>query len=201
MAPMVDGGQHGLFDRPARLHILHSEVMPRLRSYPAPRVWLAEATGPEDVLALTVLLAEHRLLARTQVFVTAAEEAQLVRARRDTISASRLADCARAYRDVGGLCGPGEFISLHEGIAHLRAHGEFVWATHGLETDASFNEFDLIVCMRPLAECGPQHRVLRLFSGSLPLLGMLCVIPLSLGMHLPGFTGLAPAAGLYRRAI
>jgi chemotaxis protein methyltransferase CheR len=192
-----------LFDRAACLRILHAEAMPRLRSYPAPRVWLAECTHPEDVLALSVLLAEHGLHERTQVYATAADSAQLARARAGTVSLARLADCASAYHAAGGTRALDEFVLLQEGHARSRDPDDIVWAQHDLSGDASFNEFDLIVCARPLADLGAhlQRRVLDLFAGSLPLLGMLWVSAPNPALALPRFAGVAPAAGLYRRCV
>ncbi len=49
------------------------------------------------------------------------------------------------------------------------------WAQYNLVTDASFNEFQLIVCRRALADFGPMLRqqTLKLFHDSLSLFGVL----------------------------
>jgi chemotaxis protein methyltransferase CheR len=55
----------------------------------------------------------------------------------------------------------------------LRSH--ITWAQYNLVTDASFNEFNLIVCRRAPPDFGPvlRQRVLNLFHGSLAPFGIL----------------------------
>src|SRR5471032_2403429 len=50
-----------------------------------------------------------------------------------------------------------------------------IWAQYNLVTDASFNEFQLIVCRRALPDFGPllRQRVLQLFHASLAPFGVL----------------------------
>ncbi|HEY4542934.1 MAG TPA: hypothetical protein VIG66_11245, partial [Noviherbaspirillum sp.] len=193
----------GLFDRPACLHTLHADIMPRLRSYPLPGIWLAEATSPEDVLALIALLHEHGLAHSAQIYVTAADAQHLEALRAASISTARFAACVQAYRAAGGACDLGKLVWMRDGAVQVRHEVDIVWAQHSLETDASFNEFDLVVCMRALMHFAPQRRarILRLFAESLPLLGMLALMPTLPAPHLPGFNGIVPAAGYYRRAL
>ena len=49
------------------------------------------------------------------------------------------------------------------------------WAQYNLVTDASFNEFQLILCRRALADFGPalRHKTLTLFHDSLARFGVL----------------------------
>lgn len=193
-----------LFNRPGFLRALHAEGMPRLRSYPSPRVWLAECGHPEDVLALTALLAEHGLLTRTQVFATAADPAHLARARTAAITSESLAACKGAYRAAGGKLGLTQFLEMREGEAGVMAPKGMVWAEHDLTGDASFNEFDLIVCARPMDSVAPhlQRRVLQLFADSLPLLGMLWIsVAPGERAALSRFAALAPEISLYRRCL
>jgi chemotaxis protein methyltransferase CheR len=66
---------------------------------------------------------------------------------------------------------------VHDGRArlHARLRAHITWAGYNLVTDASFNEFQAIVCRRALAQFGPllRQRVLRLFHDSLARFGVL----------------------------
>ncbi|HEX8406391.1 MAG TPA: chemotaxis protein, partial [Duganella sp.] len=56
-----------------------------------------------------------------------------------------------------------------------RLSSRITWAQYNLVTDASFNEFQMILADRALADFGPalRQRVLRLFDDSLAQSGML----------------------------
>ncbi|HVL76887.1 MAG TPA: hypothetical protein VM406_12805 [Noviherbaspirillum sp.] len=198
-APLADDApaaladaQASLFEEPACLRALHEHAMPLLRTYPAPRVWLADCAHAEDTLAIAALLREHRLLERTQVFVSAPRADALARIRSDRLSPRRLTACRAAWRALGGEVEPD--------ATHVR-DGEFIWVEQALGAGASFSEFELIVCRRALCDFGPglRARVLHLFAESLPLLGMLYASADRLGGLGPRFAERADCPGLYRR--
>jgi chemotaxis protein methyltransferase CheR len=57
----------------------------------------------------------------------------------------------------------------------LRRH--ITWSQYSLVTNASFNEFQAILCCNALPDFGPvlRQRVLRLFHDSLARFGVLCL--------------------------
>jgi chemotaxis protein methyltransferase CheR len=83
----------------------------------------------------------------------------------------------RSYATAGGSGRLADWFQLEHGrmvpVPQLR--GRITWAQYNLVTDASFNEFQLIVCRRALPDFGPllRQRVLRLFHESLARLGVL----------------------------
>jgi chemotaxis protein methyltransferase CheR len=60
-------------------------------------------------------------------------------------------------------------------VLQPQLRNRITWAQYNLVTDASFNEFQLIVCSRALADFGPvlRQRTLKLFHDSLSLFGVL----------------------------
>ena len=63
-------------------------------------------------------------------------------------------------------------------IRNTALQNRITWAQYNMVTDASFNEFQMIVCQRALPDFGPllRQRVLRLFHDSLSLFGVLGLI-------------------------
>ncbi len=84
------------------------------------------------------------------------------------------------------------------------AHENIVWAQYDLASDASFKEFHLIVCQRPLRDFALplQRRALGIFSQSLSNFGILQLEPPVnvLGPELSrDFTCLLGEQGIYRK--
>jgi chemotaxis protein methyltransferase CheR len=123
------------------------------------------------------LLGEEQLAARTELYATVSNEDLLAEMRDATLPADSLAQCQERYERSGGAGKVADCFEVSGGRASLvpwlrdRIH----WAQYSLVTDASFNEFQAIVCLRALADFGPvlRQRVLRLFHESLELFGVL----------------------------
>lgn len=166
-----------LFDDAPQLELLRSVVVPVLRASAVPRVWLAECGGAEEAWSLAIVLAEQQLDARTEIFATVSNEELLSEVQRAFIPAARLAECAQRYRDHGGVGELADYFEIADERAVLREalRSRITWAQYNLVTDASFNEFQMIVCPRALADFGPllRGRTLRLFHESLALFGVL----------------------------
>lgn len=192
-----------LFEQAACVHVLHTEALPRLRSYPSPRIWLADAVSAEDVLMLGALLQEHGLSARAGIYVTSREEAVLCELRSARLPIARLAVGRQACRDAGIATDLRECVHLHEQMVSVAGAAELTYGQHCLLGDASFNEFDLILCRHPLPtlEEGAQRRLLGLFADSLPMLGMLCLAGPVAQRMTPRFAALGSSALLYRRMV
>lgn len=142
-----------------------------------PRVWLADCAGAGQAWTLAILLHQQQLLANTEIYATVASEEQLAEARQASFA---LADFARYREDYARSGGEGELLDYFERDGEravlkpeLRSH--IVWAQYNLVTDASFNEFQLIMCRRALPDFGPmlRRRVQQLFHASLAPFGML----------------------------
>ncbi len=166
-----------LFDDPAHFRALRAQLGPLLRSCPAPRLWLAECVCPEQVYAVAILLVEEKLEERTQIFATAANEALLQEAREGIFSRERLSSYAENHMRSGGSRPFADYVALCGGSARFDAGlvANVTWCHYSLASNASFNEFQLILCRQALPDYGPRlrQRVLRLFDDSIAPLGIL----------------------------
>lgn len=196
------------FDDPAYFHALRDAMVPWLRSCPSPRIWIAECVSAEEVGALAILLAEEGLQDRTQIFATAENEALLQAASACSFALDQLPEYEENYRKSGGKANLADYCRQENGRAifspHLRS--SITWAQYSLASDASFNEFQLIVCRRALSDFGIalRRRTLQLFYDSMPLFGILSVDrsdELEAAPFGSRYKSIADGHGLYRRVI
>ena len=168
-----------LFDNPACARQARELLAANLRSAALPKVWLAECAGIGEAWTLAILLHEEGLLNRTEIFATMANDELLAEVREAGIDAASLAALQEQYLQAGGAGELAGYFEVKEGRAVLlpRLRSRITWAGHNLVTDASFNEFQAIICCRALADFGPmlRQRVLRLFHESLARFGVLAI--------------------------
>jgi chemotaxis protein methyltransferase CheR len=166
-----------LFDDPEQARQLRIVVASCLRASAVPKVWLAECAGPEQAWSLAILLAEEQLHLRTEIYATVANEEMLAAASLASFPAERMAQYQESYLSSGGTARLSDYFDVRDGRATLLAslRSRITWAQYNLVTDASFNEFQLIICQRALPDFGPmlRQRVIRLFHDSLSLFGVL----------------------------
>jgi chemotaxis protein methyltransferase CheR len=166
-----------LFDDPLQARQLRSVLASSLRASAVPKVWLAECAGVEEAWSLAILLADEQLHARTEIFATVANDEVLAGVLEASIPMERMEQYQENYLKSGGTANLAAYFDVKGKRAVLQAHlrNRITWAQYNLVTDASFNEFQLIVCRRALADFGPMLRqqTLKLFHDSLSLFGVL----------------------------
>ena len=166
-----------MFDNLQEARQLLSVAEQCLPGAPLPKIWLADCAGAEQAWTVAVLLAERQLLWRTEIHATVSSDELLDEALTASIPLEKIAEYQRRYEDAGGGGRLSEYFQLEAGrlvpVPQLRSR--ITWAQYNLVTDASFNEFQLIVCRRALPDFGPllRRRVLHLFDDSLAVLGVL----------------------------
>jgi chemotaxis protein methyltransferase CheR len=172
-----------LFDCIGHATRLRGVLAPSLRGWPVPRVWLAECGGVGEAWTLAIVLAEEGVLGKLDIHATLANE-ELVAGLQDASLPLADVEAARGRHEESG--GRGDllaFFEVEDGAdgprARLRAdlRRRITWSQYSLVTDASFNEFQAIVCCHALSDFGPvlRQRVLRLFHDSLARFGVLCL--------------------------
>lgn len=166
-----------LFDDPGQASQLRIVLASCLRASAVPKIWLAECGGAEEAWSMAIMLAEEQLHTRTEIYATAANEQVLAEVLHASIALDRMEQCRENYRASGGTGNFDDYFEVDGDEAVLAAHlrSRINWAQYNLVTDASFNEFQLIVCRRALPDFGPvlRRRVLRLFHDSLSRFGVL----------------------------
>eukprot|EP01041_Mallomonas_annulata_P037157 gene37157-60403_t len=94
-----------------------------------------------------------------------------------SIPMERMEEYQQNYLKSGGTANLADFFEVRGKRAVLlpALRNRITWAQYSLVTDASFNEFHLIVCRRALGDFGPglRRRALQLFHDSLALFGVL----------------------------
>jgi chemotaxis protein methyltransferase CheR len=160
-----------MFREADMLRRLREEVIPRLRTYPSVRIWVVGCATGEEVYSLGIVLNEEGVYDRCRIYATDLNEDALATARAGAYPLDRVEAYEVDYLRAGGRGS----LSDHYTAAgkYARFNGELqrniTWAQHNLATDASFNEFHLIVCTNVLIYFRPslQQRAHRLFFESL----------------------------------
>ena len=166
-----------LFDNAAAFRSLREMIGPLLRSYPLPRIWVAECTSPEEVFSVAILLEEASLLHKAEIYVTCSNPALLHQAREGRFDRERLPEYEKNYLEGGGTADFADYWIMQDGKGEFRPElvRKVTWCESNLITDTSFNEFQMIICRNQLVEFGAvlRRRILALLEGSLVQFGLL----------------------------
>jgi chemotaxis protein methyltransferase CheR len=142
------------FADPAFFADFLGQILPRLRTYPHVRVWVAGCGAGDDAYALAILCKEADFLDRIRIYATDASELAVERARTGLVSSGDLDDFQLRYGRSGGTARFERYVE--PAGAQLRyiesLRSKIVFAQHNLATDGSFNEFHLVVVRHALAK-------------------------------------------------
>ena len=168
-----------MFRDPLFYKLLREEVMPMLATYPFIRIWHAGCSTGEEVFSMAILLKEANLLHKSILYATDINQAVLAKAKSGIFPISAMQQNSENYIRSGGK----EDFSGYYKANHNHAKFDdslsekMIFSTHNLAADASFNEFQLILCRNVLIYFNRelQARVLQLFDRSLESLGFLAL--------------------------
>lgn len=168
-----------LFRDAELMRAVRDEVIPVFRTFPSVRIWVAGCATGEEVYSLAIVLAEGNMLERTTIYATDLNEDALMVARTGAYPLEKVRRCEEAYQRSGGR----GRLSDHYEVAQRSARFDrslvrnVTWARHNLVTDASFNDFHMVLCANVLIYFRPnlQERVHRLFYDSLVRSGFLAL--------------------------
>jgi len=166
-----------MFREPDVLRCIRDEVIPRFRTYPSLRIWIAGCATGEEVYSMAIVLKEEGLYERSRIYATDLNEDNLVIARAGGYPLAPTLAGESGYARSGGRGQISDFYSVAGSTArfHHELQGNVTWALHNLVTDGSFNEFHMILCANVLIYFRPalQERAHRLFYDSLVRSGYL----------------------------
>jgi chemotaxis protein methyltransferase CheR len=195
-----------MFEDAGYQQALRQVVLRDLRSWPDPNVWLPECRNVEDIFSIAILLEEEGLYAKSRIFVTSPNRSQLTETMAGGFPIERMQEYEENYRLSGGKnklasygqSGKQKFV-FAPGLSR-----NIVWSQSDLTTDASFNEFQLVVCRNAMKDFGSalRRRSLELFDESLSSFGILSVDPVNepdLHAISGRYKSIEPSLGLYRR--
>jgi chemotaxis protein methyltransferase CheR len=192
--------------RPVRVwRALRQKALPSLRTYSSVRAWVAGPSADNDLIALLVLL-EEELSRNYTVYATEIGDWNGRAARFGGLRASQLRSLSRNYAAAGGRRRLSEHVRSDGPRARLlpELRNRVVFGSHNLATDASFNDFHLIVVRSSLSRFSPplRERSLRLAHESLVRFGFLLLGPEESPKGTPYAESYRPvvrSAGLYQK--
>lgn len=168
-----------MFRDPTFYLALRQKVVPILRTYPWIRIWDAGCSSGEETYSLAILLQEEGLYAKTRIYATDMNEVVLDKARQGIFPLSTMQENTSNYLAAGGAGSFSEYYTAAYDNAIFRPslRENMIFAQHNLVTDASFNEFNVIVCRNVLIYFNEalQTRVQSLFRESLNRFGILAL--------------------------
>lgn len=202
----LDARPVGLFDYPEQMMKMRRVFVPWLRSCPAPKIWIAECTAAEDIYGLVILLMEENLYHKTRIYVTGPNANLLAEAHQSKFSTMLLKKYEKNYLLAGGTRALLNYCEKIDDsfVFNPELQGNITWAQYNLGTDASFNEFEIIVCCSGLVDFTwrSRHRALQIFYESQPNFGMLAITgetPLEITSLISRYKALSTQYGLYQR--
>jgi chemotaxis protein methyltransferase CheR len=168
-----------MFRDPTFFRALREKVVPTLATYPFVRVWHAGCSSGEEVYSVAILLEEAGLLDRCRIYATDLSESVLRAARGGVFPLQAMRDYTQNYQAAGGTRAFSEYYTADAQHAVLRPalRRTTVFAQHNLVTDASFNEFHLVLCRNVMIyfDRELQERVHALLHESLAPRGVLAL--------------------------
>jgi chemotaxis protein methyltransferase CheR len=168
-----------MFREADAFRLLREEVVPRFKTYPSVRIWIAGCATGEEAYSVAMILEEEGIYQRSRIYATDLNEDNLAIARTGAYPVDRLRTDESAYSDSGGRRRISDFYSVAGHSARFRRdlQRNITWARHNLVSDGSFNEFHLILCANVLIYFKPalQERAHRLFYNSLVRSGYLAL--------------------------
>lgn len=195
-----------MFRDPGFYRTFRAEAIPVLRKQPSLRIWHAGCASGEEVYSMAIVLHQEGLLDRSRIYATDLDQAALNTAKNGIYPLSKMKEFTENYLSAGGETAFSEYYQAGHG--HVAMRGELsknvVWAQHNLVTDASFNEFHLIVCRNVLIYFNTelQARVHRLLYESLAKDGVLVLgrqETLQLTPHEPCFRAIDGREKIFQR--
>jgi chemotaxis protein methyltransferase CheR len=161
------------------LRWIRDEVIPRFRTYPSLRIWIAGCATGEEAYSMAIILEEEGLYDRSRIYATDLNEDSLTIARTGAYPVDRVLADESGHTRSGARGRISDFYTIAGRTARFRRdlQRNITWARHNLVSDGSFNEFHLILCANVMIYFRPtlQERAHRLFYDSLVRSGYLAL--------------------------
>jgi chemotaxis protein methyltransferase CheR len=195
-----------MFRDPSFYRAFREKVVPMLRTYPFLRFWHAGCSTGEEVYSMAILLQEEGLLDRTRIYATDVNATVLDQAKEGVFPLGKMREFTENYMSAGGKRAFSDYyVTAYEGARFQRGLMEnTVFAQHNLVSDASFNEFNVIMCRNVMIYFAKplQDHVHELLYKSLGMFGVLALghkESIKFTRHEDSYETLDHAEKLYRR--
>jgi len=168
-----------MFRDPSFYLAFRARVVPLLRTYPFVRIWHVGCCTGEEVYSLAILLTEEGLYSQCRIYATDMNEEVLSKAKAGIFPIAFLQEYTSNYLKSGGKSSFSEYYTaLYGNVVFRRGLTDnVVFSQHNLVTDASFNEFHVILCRNVMIYFNQAltERVHRLLYESVALSGFLAL--------------------------
>jgi len=197
-----------MFRDPHFYRVFRQEVVPLLKTYPFIRIWLAGVSMGEEVYSLAILLLEEGIYDRCRIYATDINDAVLKKAKEGIypMDQMQMQTYTNNYIKAGGTRSFSDYYTAAYDRVILKSslRDNVVFAQHNLATDASFNEFHVILCRNVMIYFNSelQAHVHDLLHGSLVMFGILGIgakETLKFTPHGHAYEEIDNTARLYRR--
>ena len=166
-----------MFRDPMFYKALSELVIPRLKSYPHIKIWLAGCATGEEAYSIAILLAEENLLERATLYATDINNVVLEKAKKGIYSDNFLEGYRENY-NASGLKGSFDSYidkAYEHFIMDAALRKRIVFTEHDLAVDQVFGDMQLILCRNVLIyfDRDLQDRALKILQDSLDYSGYL----------------------------
>jgi chemotaxis protein methyltransferase CheR len=166
-----------MFRDPHFYKTFRTEVVPLLKTYPFIRIWLAGISMGEEVYSLAILLQEEGIYDRCRIYATDINDSALKKAKEGIYSLELMQTYTSNYIRAGGTRSFSDYYTAAYDRVILKSalKENVVFAQHNLASDASFNEFHVILCRNVMIYFNHQLQahVHDLLHSSLVMFGVL----------------------------
>jgi chemotaxis protein methyltransferase CheR len=166
-----------LFRDPSYYRSIREKVVPYLRTYPSPKIWVAGCATGEEAYSLAILLAEEGLLERTLIYATDINPESLRAADAGVYDIGRFAHFSQNYLSSGGKKSLSDYYTARysSGMLDRALKKSILFSDHSLATDNAFAEVEFVSCRNVLIyfQRELQDRALGVFRDSLCRRGFL----------------------------
>jgi len=166
-----------MFRDPSFYVAFREKVVPRLRTYPFARIWVAGCATGEEAYSMAILLEEEGLGGKYRIYATDMNEAVLKKPQAGVYPLGSIQEYTANYMRSGGKTAFSKYYTAKYDNAILgdALKRNIVFAQHNLLTDRSFNEFHVILCRNVMIYFNKdlQNRVHNLFYDSFVTFGVL----------------------------
>ena len=195
-----------VFRDPGFYRTFRQEVVPLLRTYPFVRIWLAGVSMGEEVYSLAILLQEEGLYDRCRIYATDINDAVLKKAKEGIYPLDLMQTYTSNYIKAGGDRDFSNYYTAAYDRAIFKSslRENVVFAQHNLVGDASFNEFQVILCRNVMIYFNSQlqanvHHLLYESLVMFGILGLGAKETLKFSPHEDAYEEIDKTAKLYRR--
>jgi chemotaxis protein methyltransferase CheR len=168
-----------MFRNPSFFISLRNNVLPVLKTYPFPKIWIAGCATGEEVYSTAILLIEEGLYDRTQIIATDFNSNALKIAENGIYPIYKIKQYTQNYQKSGGKNSFSNYYSASNNFVqldkNLKKNINFV--KHNLDKDNIFTKANLIICRNVMIYFNKtlQNKAVNLFTRSLNTGGFLAL--------------------------